>query len=84
MSNAPQGRYTTFFTSIAAGDVHVPGLAPGSAGTCGLPAPGLSTYPANFTVGPDMAALVQNTRRFVPMRPANLREDVLPELLAAD
>jgi hypothetical protein len=88
-SQRSQGRYTTFFTSIAAEDVNVPGLTPGSAGARGAPLlPGasqaLSTYPAAFTVGPDVAALVQYTRRFVPARPANLQEDRLPKLLAAD
>jgi hypothetical protein len=83
-SQPNRGRYTTAFTSIAAGDVHVPGLPPASAGTRNVPGPGFSTYPATFTVGPDVAALVQYTRRFIPTRPANLREDLLPDLLAAD
>jgi hypothetical protein len=87
MSNGTQhgqGRYTTFFTSIAAADVSVPGLAPGSAGSRGVPVPGLSTHPAAFTIGPDVAALMAYTRRFVPMRPANLYGDLVPAMLAAD
>jgi hypothetical protein len=62
------GRFTTFFTSISAGDVNVPGLTPGSAGSRSIPSHSLTTRAARFTIGPDTAPLMADTsaRRFEP------------------
>jgi len=83
MSNTGAG-YTSFFTSIAAGDINVFGLPAGSAGALGIPAPGRSSYAARFAISPDVDALVRSVRRFVPARPASYTEGFAPELLAAD
>jgi hypothetical protein len=76
MSSAANRRYTTYFTSIAAGDVNVPGLAPGSAGSRDLSGNDvLTSRPGVFTIGPDtLRAMVR-----VPVRSM-----FVPELLAAD
>ena len=79
MSNGTH-RYTTFFNSIAAGDVHVPGLPAGSAGSRGIPTHALSTIAALFTIGPDTARILHAARRFMPACPATQSD----ALLAAD
>jgi hypothetical protein len=76
MSSAANGRYTTFFTSIAAGDVNVPGLAPGSAGSRAISGnDALTSRPGVFAIGPDtLRAMVR-----MPVRCM-----FVPEMLAAD
>jgi hypothetical protein len=59
ISQTNAGHFTTFFTSVAAGDVRVAGLPAGSAGSLGAPTGGLSTIAGLFAVGPDTAALMQ-------------------------
>ncbi len=51
-------RYSTFFTTISAGEVIVPGLTPGSAGSCAVPNHVLTSLAGVFTIGPDTAALM--------------------------
>ena len=89
MSNdSPRGarRFTSFFTSIAAGDVNVPGLALGSAGSRSVAGHVLTTQAGLFTIGHDTARLMAegSTRRFVPARPATQSDMIEAGLLAAD
>jgi hypothetical protein len=79
-------RFTSFFTSISAGDVNVPALALGSAGSRSVPSHVLTTQVGLFTIGPDLAHLMAegSTRRFVPASPATQSDVIEAELLAAD
>jgi len=80
------GRYTTFFTSVSASDVNVPGLAPGSAGSRSVPNHVLTSLAALFTIGPDTVDMMAEASRrgFIPARPAAQIDMMEPELLAAD
>ncbi len=53
--------YRTYFTTISASEVVVPGLTPGSAGSAAVPNHVLSSLASVFTVGPDTAALAAPT-----------------------
>jgi hypothetical protein len=76
MSSAANGRYTNFFTSIAAGDVNVNGLALGSAGSREMSGNNvLTSRPGVFAIGHD-------TLRAMVCMP--VRSMFVPELLAAD
>ncbi len=70
------GHFTTFFTSISASDVNVPGLTPGGAGSPAVPSHVLTTLAALFTIGPDTAHLIADAARY--------RDMVEADLLAAD
>jgi hypothetical protein len=74
------GRFTTQFTTIPAGEVQVPGLPQGAAGSRRLGQSLLSSIAAVFTVSPDTARVLPPAavsvglapaRRFVPRRPAS-------------
>jgi hypothetical protein len=83
MSNTPQrpaGRFTTFFTTVPAGDVHVLGLPPGAAGSSRLGQSLLSSIAAVFAISPDTSRLLPPAtvsvglapaKRFFPRRPAS-------------
>jgi hypothetical protein len=76
MSSAANGHYTTFFTSIAAGEVNVTGLATGSAGSRDLSGNDfLTSRPGVFAIGAD-------TLRAMVRMP--VRSMFVPEMLAAD
>ncbi len=93
MSETPQraaGRFTTFFTTVPAGDVQVRGLPRGAAGSGRLGHSLLSTLAAVFTISPDTSRLLPPAtvsiglsprRRFMPRRPASESE---PEFLQAE
>ena len=87
-SQRGSGRFTTFFTTVPAGDVHVRGLPRGAAGSGGLGNSLLSSIAAVFTISPDTSGLLppapvsigrRPPRRFMPRRPASESE---PEYLS--
>lgn len=51
-------RDSTFFTTVSAGDVIVPRLKSGSAGSGAIPSHVLTTLAGVFTIGPDTAGLI--------------------------
>jgi hypothetical protein len=65
--------YTDFFTRVPAGAVLVSGLPAGSAGSSGPFNLTLSSNPAAFAIGADLAAILTApvTMKRVPCRPAS-------------
>ena len=80
------GRFTTAFTTIPAGDVQVPGLPRGAAGSRRLAPSVLTSIASAVMISPDTARIlppatvsiaVAQPRRFVPARPASETEFAL-------
>jgi hypothetical protein len=74
-----RGFYTDHFTNIQAGAVLVRGLPAGSAGSSAPANPALSSTPAAFVIGPDLAAILtaSTTIKRIPARPASPAVELL-------
>jgi len=72
-TNPSRGRFTTHFTSVAAGDVHVPGLRPGAAGSRAIGHSLLSSIAAIFHISPDTVPYVPPAPLSIALTPAARR-----------
>ena len=80
MPDPSNGRFTTDFNSISAGEVHVPRLPLGCAGSRGIGSALLSSIAAIFHISPDTARILRPATLSIGLSPD--REEKLQYLRA--